>query len=163
MRKQGLRLALGVFFTTMLTGLAADNPAVAQDGQGKYITEATVRLIKLVDSANRDGYALQTNSFSIGGGWLKQSQDTWVPLYTVPLIGGKEYRFLGAGDADTRDLDLQVLDPSGKVVAADEGTAPEAIVNYRPSDSGVYTVKLRLYASDKNQDCMSLGVVMIRK
>ena len=46
----------------------------AQQGQGQYVTEAAARLSKLIAAANKDGYILQDNNFSIGGGWLKQSQ-----------------------------------------------------------------------------------------
>src|SRR6476619_830010 len=104
MKKHGLRWALGVIFLTMVAGLALDSPACAQEGQGKYIAEATKGLAKLVDAANRDGFVLQPNSFSIGGAWLTKNEEVWVPLYTVPLTAGKDFRFNAAGDGDTRDL-----------------------------------------------------------
>lgn len=159
MKKQGVRWAVTVCLALFL----ATGTAQAQEGQGKYITEATIRLSKMVDAANRDGFMLSTNLFSIGGGWLKQDAANWVPLFTVQLDAGKDYRFLASGDADTKDLDLKITDANGAVVKADEGAEPEAIVNYRPTQTGRYLVSLRLYDSVNNQPCTCLGVVTMKK
>src|ERR1043165_8607641 len=142
---RGLRTSfkLGTLLATVLTLLSADR-ASAQDGPGKYITEASARLIKLVNNAHANGYRLQNNSFSLGGGWLTQGQNNWVALYTITLDAGKEYRFMAAGDYDAKDVDLQVLDPSNNVVAQDVGVEPEAIVNYRANTTGRYLVRIRL-------------------
>jgi hypothetical protein len=148
-----------ICLASLLVVLAGVGRATAQEGQGKYITEATVSLIKLVNQANTAGYKLQDNSFSLGGGWLKQGTESWVPLYTITLEKGKEYRFLAAGDHDAKDVDLQVLDAGGKVVAEDAGTEPQAVVNFRPEQTQKYSVRIRLYASVDNLPCMCLGVV----
>jgi hypothetical protein len=153
------RLTLGLALVGLLV-LANVPAARAQEGQGKYITEATVRLIKLVDAANKDGYSLADNSFSTGGGWLKQSQKDWIPLFTVQLQEGKEYRFLAAGDADAKDVDIEILDADNKVVAQDVDTAANAHVNFSPKATGRYLVRIRLYDSDKNLPCMCLAIVM---
>ena len=58
----------------------------AQAQQGKYLNSASARLIKLVDRANDDGYKFQNDSFSLGGGWLKQGTDRWVTL-RLKLLG----------------------------------------------------------------------------
>ena len=119
-----------------MLALSANAKVAAQEGQGKYITEATVRLIKLVDAGNKDGFLLKDNSFSIGGGWLKQSQNEWVALFTLDLTAGRTYRFLGAGDNDAKDVDLQIVDASGKQVAVDDAVKAEAIVNFTPETTG---------------------------
>lgn len=153
--------ALGVCLASLWTLLGVQH-ASAQEGQGKYVTEATVRLIKLIDASNKGGFTLQDNSFSIGGGWLKQSTETWVPLYTVQLTGGKKYRFLASGDADAKDVDLEVQDANGKVVAKDVKTDPDAVVEFTPQNTGRYLVRIRLYASDNNLPCVCLAVVMMK-
>lgn len=128
--------------------------------QGKYFTEASALLIKLINQSNGQGYKMPDNTFSIGGGWLNQGTQNWVSLFTVELKAGTDYRFIAAADADATDLDLQVISPNGKVVAEDSGTEPDAIVNYRPGANGRYLIKLRLYASKDNLPCASLAVVM---
>jgi len=154
---------LGVCVASVLALLGADGRVGAQEGQGVFITQASLRLIKLVEAANRDGYVLNENTFSIGGGMLKQSKTEWIKLFEVPLTAGKDYRFLAAGDADARDVDLQVVDAAGKVVAADAAADPEALVNFRPTASGRYIISIRLYASRENLECVCMGVVMFKK
>ena len=155
------RYALGVCLVSVLSVLATENRAAAQ--QGVYITQASARLTKLIDASNKDGYVLKDNAFSIGGGWIKQSKEKWVPMYTVQLVAGKQYRFLAAGDNDAKDVDLDVRDSSGKTVAADDATAAEAVVTYTPTLSGPYTVRIRLYDSQGDVPCVCLGIVMVKK
>lgn len=157
------RFALGVLLVSTLVVAAPGNSATAQQGQGQYLTEAAARLGKLIAQANRDGYEFQDNNFSIGGGWLKQSTENWVALYTLTLQGNKKYRFLAAGDADARDVDLDIQDLKGKTLKADVGTEPEAVVNFTPNVTGKYLVRVRLYASEKNLPCLCLAVVMSEK
>ena len=153
---------LGVCLAALLAVLGSTSRVSAQNGQGKFVTEASAALIKLIDVSNTQGYTLENDLFSIGGGWLRQSQTNWVPLYTINLQAGKQYRFLAAGDGDTIDLDLQIVDAAGRVVAEDVGTEPNAIVNFNPRGDGKYTVRMRLYASRNNLPCMTLAVVMAK-
>ena len=155
------RFVVGVCLASVLAVLVSDNRASAQ--QGHYITEASASLTKLIDAGNKAGFALQDNTFSIGGGWLKQSTTNWVPLFTVQLTGGKSYRFLAAGDHDAKDVDLEVLDANSKVVAQDSATDPTATVDFTPNATGRYLVRVRLYASDNNLPCVCLGIVMSKK
>ncbi|MGE0529517.1 MAG: PPC domain-containing protein [Bdellovibrionales bacterium] len=152
-----------VFVLAVSFVLVAVPQARAQEGQGKYITEATMRLMKLADKSNADGFEMKDNLFSIGGGWLKQGKETWVALFTISLVQGKQYRFLAAGDGDAKDLDLQIVDAKGKVVAEDVATNPEAIVNFTPPATGTYVIRLRLYDSRNNLPCACLGVVLDKR
>ena len=155
------RFVRAACLASLLTLVGVHHRASAQDGQGKYVTQATVQLIKLVDAANKDGYSLQDNTFSIGGGWLKKNQTAWIPLYAVELKEGKKYRFLAAGDADAKDVDIQVVHAeSNKVVAEDVDTDPTAKVDFTPKVTGRYLVRIRLYDSEKNVPCVCLAVVM---
>ena len=155
------RFALIVCLASLAAVLGSDTRASAQ--QGKYVTEAADRLTKLVNTANKAGYNLHDNAFSIGGGWLKQSKKDWIPLFTVQLTAGKSYRFLAAGDADAKDVDLEILDSNNKVVAQDSATDPTATVDFVAKTSGRYTVRIRLYESDNNDPCVCLAVMMTKK
>lgn len=159
------RLALGVVLMALTAVAVPGHDAAAQQGQGQgqYITEAAARLSKLIGKSNQDGYTLQDNNFSIGGGWLKQSQNDWVPLFTLNLQAGTKYRFLASGDADARDVDLQILDLNGKLQKEDVATAPDAVVDFTPTATQKYLVRVRLYDSDKNVPCVCLAVVMAGK
>ncbi len=143
--------------------LAGAGRGVAQEGQGVFITQASARLTKLVDTGNKKGYQLHNNSFSIGGGWLKQSAEKWVVLYSIQLTADKEYVFLAAGDNDAKDVDLRIQDSNKNEVAKDDKVNPEAVVVFRPKTSGVYTISVRLFDSRENYDCVVLSVVMVKK
>ena len=157
------RIVLGACLASAVVFLVSASRVSAQEGQGIYITQASARLTKLVDSGNKAGYGLQDNSFSIGGGWLKQGATNWVPLYTVQLTAGKKYRFVGSGDNDAKDVDLEVVEvDTKKTVASDTGADPEAVVDYTPANTGRYLVRIRVYDSRENLPCMCLGVVMVK-
>ena len=49
-------------------------------------------------------------------------------------------------------------DASGKVVARDVKVDPEAVVDFTPSASGRYTVRIRLFDSDNNVPCFCVAV-----
>jgi hypothetical protein len=127
--------------------------------QGPYITQATQRLTRLIDVANQEGYILTDDAFSIGGGWIKKGPE-WVTLYTVPLQAGKNYPVVAAGDNDARDVDVQILDANGNVVASDVATDADAVVTYRAGSNQRYSVRLRLYASDQDLPCVCLGILL---
>jgi hypothetical protein len=140
--------------------LAGSGSAFAQEKQGPFVAQASKRLTNLVSKANDEGYKLQDNKLSIGGGWIKQGNDNWVTLYSIVLEKGTAYRFLAAGDDDARDVDVQVVDGNGKVVASDTKNDPDAVVDFTPPASQQFQVRVRLYASRDNVPCVCLGIVM---
>jgi len=152
------RFALGVGLTSVAAVLASAGNVAAQ-GQGKFVTQATQRLAKLIGEANNDGFKLANNKFSMGGGWIRKSTD-WTNLYTIPMERGKSYRILAAGDDDARDVDVQVLDQGGKVLESDTKRDPEAVVNFRPDASARYLIRVRLFASREDAPCVCLAIVM---
>jgi hypothetical protein len=154
--------ALGVCLVSVLAVLGSASSASAQLKQGKYVTQASARLAKLVDAGNGDGFSLHNNSFSLGGGWLKKNQDTWTPIYSVNLTAGKKYRCLATGDDDAKDVDLRIMDSKGNQVAIDDGVAVDAIVNFNPKMSGKYTVQIRLYDSRENFDSVCISAMMVK-
>ena len=130
--------------------------------QGKYVNSASARMVKLIDQANSNGYKLQNDGFSIGGGWLKQGRDNWVPIFSTTLKAGQEYRLIAVGDMDAKDVDIQVTNEAGQIVASDTAASPEAIVNFRPTATGRYTIRLRLYASQGDVPSVCLCILLTR-
>jgi hypothetical protein len=150
--------SLGVCLMSVLAVLGGADRASAQ--QGKYVTQASTRLAKLIDAGNTDGFSLADNSFSLGGGWLKKSQNDWIPIYSVNLTAGKKYRFLATGDDDAKDVDIRIMDPKGTQVAIDESTAVDAVVNFTPKVTGKYSVQIRLYDSMGDAPCVCISAMM---
>lgn len=152
-------VVIGIFPAFLLALLADPRDAGAQTKQGKYLTQASTRLAALVDAGNKAGYTLYSNSFTLGGGWLKKS-DEWAVSYPVELTAGKKYRFLAAGDDDAKHVDLRVLDPKGDQVAIDDEKTVDAVINYTPKMTGKYTVQIRLHDSKGENPCVCLCAVM---
>lgn len=72
---------------------------------------------------------------------------------TVHLTAGGEYRLIAAGDSNALDLDLFVLDPSGKQIAKDDRVAASATVSFRATQDGRHTFRLRLYNGRATSFC----------
>jgi hypothetical protein len=114
----------------------------------------------MVDASIRSGYRVNGNSFFMGGALLKQSQQNWVGLATVDLDPARSYVFLAAGDGDATDVDIQIVNSSGAVVAQDATANVEATVEYRPNVGGRYTIRMRLYASQGNAPCYCIAAML---
>jgi hypothetical protein len=155
-------LVLVAFAAAVVAVLSAGSPAQAQQGQGKYVTEAAARLAKTIGAANADGFKLSDNTFSIGGGWIKQGGNNWVSLFTITMEQGKQYRVLASGDGDATDVDVEIQDKGGKTLVSDTSTAADAVVNFTPDTTGRYLVRVRLYASRNNLPCVCLAIVMTK-
>jgi len=161
-KRLGSTLPFGIVLASVLTLLTSAGGAGAQEGQGKYVTQASKRLVNLIGKANSEGFKLQDNKTSIGGGWLKKGDDNWVTVFSIVLEKDKAYRFLAAGDDDAMDVDLQVLDANSKVVANDEKADPEAVVDFTPSSTQQYQIRVRLYASRGDLPCVCLAIVLTK-
>jgi hypothetical protein len=156
------RFTLGICLAATLALVAAETRVAAQENQGRFINQASKRLVEMIAKANDDGFILASNQLSIGGGWLRQSTE-WVTLYSVQMEGGRLYRVVAAGDGDARDVDVEILNAKQNVVAKDEKVDPTATVNYRPPVTGRYTVRARLYDARGNEPCVVLAIVMVKK
>ncbi len=151
-----------IYFLAIAASLGVTGTSLGQNGQTKYVQEAAARLAPLVDKAAQQNYRFQKNAFSFGGALIDKNADRWVPVYTVQLTEGRSYVFLAAGDDDTRDLDLDIQDSSGRTLAADVETTAVAFVSFTPRTTGRYTVRLRLYDSRDGVPCYCLSAVMAK-
>lgn len=62
--------------------------------------------------------------------------------WTLSLKGGESYRIIGGCDNECEDMDLELLDPAGKIIERD--TLPDSfpIINVTPRSPGTYTARL---------------------
>ena len=62
--------------------------------------------------------------------------------WSVNLNGGTAYRVVGSCDAECHNVDIELIDNSGSVVASDMLDDDVPVVNYTPSANGHYTVRI---------------------
>ncbi len=94
----------------------------------------------LYDYQYRDGLA------SVGA-FVKEDNSFTFNLY---LSSSEDYVFVGGGDDDVKDIDIIVYDSDGDIVAQDNDDDANPLVNFSPSHSGVYSIKLKLISCDAN-------------
>jgi hypothetical protein len=155
-----IRLAVIVLFAA---GLLPASPAFAQRTVAPYGKEAMESLGHLLDKAAKDGFAMPVATTTFFGCWMpkgdKTGKEQWLSvLVATKLSPGKTYRIIAAGDNDTIDLDLRILDPSGAVVVEDNLVTREPQVTFTPAREQDYTIQLRLYHSRDN--CVCVGAIL---
>lgn len=90
------------------------------------------------------------------GAFIKPGNDSFL---TLQLDSGGEYKFVGAVQK-TCDLDIIIEDTNGNVVARDTRVDSVPIVDFAPTSSEQYTVRLKLHSARQSQFC---GMVLLRK
>lgn len=66
-------------------------------------------------------------------------------LVTLELEGGKCYALLAVGDNGIRDIDLEILDPTGRPIDRDIEEDARPVVRVCPRTSGAHQMKVKLY------------------
>jgi len=141
-------------------------PIFAQGAStGRYMAEAVVRVTDLAVriNSNRVNMGLGTYGYreniSVLGGWVNVNASL---RFDTDLRGGVEYLFLADGDLDAEDIDLEIIDGNGNVVASDLRPNREAVVTFTPPWDGRYTMRLILDKSKNNVPCVCTAVLLCR-
>lgn len=98
---------------------AAASPVRADTQYVVQCVDAAVEQAKA--AGDYSGYGAAGNSFCVLGGWLSTGETL---SYKMNLEGGKGYLFVGGGDKDVADLDLQVHDGEDAVEDTDDDNTP---------------------------------------
>ena len=133
--------------------------ALAQKAVATYSKEAMDNLVPLLGKADAAGFKMEPSTTTMFGGWLPkgngQGNEKWIPMLVLKnLDPNLAYHVIAAGDNDIKDLDVRVVDPTGKVVAADVAVARTAAVTFRPARVQDYVVEMRVYDSADNGICI---------
>jgi hypothetical protein len=158
-----VKISRFVMAAVLGASLMSGGRVAAQQDVATYSKEAMDDLIGLLRKAAKDGFSMEAQTTTMFGGWLpkgqKQGNERWVPMLTLKnLDPNKQYRIIASGDNDTRDLDLRIIDPAGKVVVQDVTVLRDAEVTFRPTRQQDYVIELRLFDSQDN--CFCLGAIL---
>ncbi len=70
--------------------------------------------------------------------------------YTIDFKGGEKAELVVVGDSGG-DLDLEVFDETGKLVASDAVGTEKCVVSWVPTQNGSFTVKIKNIGSEENR------------
>jgi len=135
-------------------GVQAVAPAVPGPAPNQALIDATPQ-VSLTEAQRAEFRALaksyiddaakeNTRGFSVVGNLEDEVvalQPSQTHAWTVRLQRGQTYRVIGGCDNECTDMDLELLDPNGKIIERD--TLPDSfpILNVSPSANGAYTVR----------------------
>lgn len=117
---------------------------------GVYMTEAVANVMagaKAVSDFSEYGYTPNTCFLAA---FLKQRGSA---AMNVPMERGTAYMILGGGDSDATDVDIDVTDEAGRVVARDNKDDGSPVVLFTPARSGKYAVRLTLWSGARSSFC----------
>jgi hypothetical protein len=79
--------------------------------------------------------------------------------YPITMVTGQRYTVAGVCDNDCPDLDIKLLDPNGREIAADTATDSVPVVSHSPAMTGNHTVRVVMY--DCNVAPCSAGLTIM--
>jgi len=74
------------------------------------------------------------------------------------LTKGQGYAFVAVGDDNANDVDLQLVDTTGKVVAQDNDTDESAVVTFSPRQNARYYARVIMYDCQAEECEYAVGV-----
>jgi hypothetical protein len=136
----------------LLAGLAvmAASPALAQN---QYTQQVNNQLDRMESNARGQGKTRLFRSpiFRLNEGATQ--------IYDVSLVSGRSYTIGGVCDNDCPDLDIKLIDPNGREVAADVLTDSAPVVSHTANMNGNYRVRVVMY--DCNVNPCSAGLTVM--
>jgi hypothetical protein len=129
-------------------GLAT--PAFAQN---QYTQQVNTQLDAMESNARDQGQARLFRSpiFRLNEGATQS--------YPVSFVAGRSYTIGGVCDNDCPDLDIKLIDPSGREVATDVLTDSVPVVTHDATRTGTYSVRVIMY--DCNAAPCSAGLTVM--
>lgn len=143
--------------TVVSFGTPTPTPAPAPVAQNNnYDAQVTSQLDRVEEVANGMNYRRLFRS-----PMMHMDKDA-VENYTVVLTQGVNYKIAGVCDNDCPDMDIKLIDPNGREVAADVLTDSVPIVDYRAARGGAFTVRVVMYNCTSNPCSAGVTVMAAR-
>ncbi|RUL87557.1 hypothetical protein [Tautonia sociabilis] len=139
----------------MLAVVLFPSLGLAQPGDwtpGVYMTQAMGRVMGAVRAiSDKSDYGYDgPNTVCFMGGYFRPGATIG---FNRHLERGRPYAFIGGGDEDAVDVDIEIFDEAGNLVAEDTKTDAEPTILYTPPRSGTYTIEVTLYDAPESCFC----------
>jgi hypothetical protein len=154
--KSVVPLAIGALL--LLPIAPTSGQGVTGKDSGGFLTQAFVRVTGNAELTKRIGNYGYADGVSVLAAWVDRGDSV---SFIRPLSANTPYKFLAAGDRDAQVINLEILDVNGKIVYASDGrNQPETFVEFTPTASTSYTMRLTLAKSRENLPCMCVATVL---
>lgn len=127
------------------------------ESSANFLNQAFVRVTDSASAAAKLGNFGYDEGVSILGAWVHCRDNV---MYYVPLTRGVNYMFVAGGDNDAQDIDLEIQDDKGRVVAVDNRVAADAMATLAAPSTGWFTLKLTLAKSRKDFPCVCVVAIL---
>lgn len=124
-------------------------------GPGVYMRQAMDQVVGAARRvATAGNYGLNDQGMCLMGAFLEPKGKVSV---NYELRAGETYVFIGGGDEDVKDLDIQITDAAGNLVKEDTLVDAIPVVEITPTRTQTFTVTLDLFdASEKSYVAMTV-------
>lgn len=138
---------LNKFLLLTVLSILSTNVCFSQWAPGKYMRQATTRTLATAAYFEKrsDTYGMTDGICFLGALLKKNGGYSEMNLY---LNSSNTYLFVGGGDDDASDIDIVIKNSNGTTVASDSKDDNYPVVNFEPSYSGTYTIRLLNYSDE---------------
>jgi hypothetical protein len=126
------------------------------DDAADYMAQALVRVAATVFEVSSRGDFGYDQNISLLGAMVGTGQSVSL---VRELHGSQTYAFIGNGDRDAIDVDIDVFDPLGTRIAFDHDSSALAVVKFTPAYTGRYTIALRLDRAATTKSFCALAIL----
>ncbi len=102
------------------------------------------------DDAKSNAYAaalsLRATGYNLKGYQGEYLGSGETVIYRVYMYSYNEYAVLGAGDSRVQDLDVEIYDGDGNLIASDKDSSDVSLVRFNPPYTGTYYVRTKMYS-----------------
>lgn len=150
------------FAVACLAGLLAASAAHAEWVPGKRMNTAVTRMLgKAKDIMEKTEDLYFADDTCLFAGFIADKESMTL---TRRLVGGETYVFLGGGDNNAKDVDLELYNSNDDRIEEDTEDDPNPVIKFKPKKDGVYAIKMTLQESkDGKSGSFTALVVMSTK
>lgn len=122
-----------------------------------YLTQAFIRVTDSAAGAAKLGNFGYQEGISILGAWVNAGDDCKFSIYFAKDVN---YMIVAGGDNDAQNVNVEIINEAGRVVATEDREAPDAMVTFLPTEGAYYTLRLILAKAQKNVPCVCVVCVL---
>ena len=123
-----------IFAVLIIVLLMASSSAYAS------VSGARAVMIQVAAVLINEGYDFDTDAS--GGGLLREGESA---VQRITLYRGNSYAIVASGCEDALDVDVELYNSDGKLLAKDSDSSDSAVLEFSVNVTGTYYIKVKMY------------------